>query len=115
MIARSNNHLGVITPSSTSPGAFVQAAADNIDINEETCYGKHTTHSTKVVLYQTGQFGTKQKRILCGDHSKKQRALETPVSCQTMLNGHIYGKKTFCYTIPHTDKTVLVSCQHLSR
>ena len=27
-----------------------------------------------------------QKRILCGDHSKKQRTLETPVSCQTMLN-----------------------------
>ena len=54
-----------------SPGAFVQAAVDNNDIDEETLDGKHTTHSTTVVLYQKGQFGPKQKRILCGDHSKK--------------------------------------------
>ena len=54
-----------------SPGAFVQAAVDNNDINEETLDDKHTTHSTTVVLYQKGQFGPKQKRILCGDHSKK--------------------------------------------
>ena len=46
-----------------------------------------------MVLYQKGQFGPKQKRILCGDHSKQQRTLETPVSCQTMFNCHIYGKK----------------------
>ena len=52
MIAQSNNHLVVITPSNISPGAFVQAAADNNDINEETLDGKHTTHSTSVVLYQ---------------------------------------------------------------
>ena len=68
MIAQSNNHLGVITPSNISPGAFVQAAADNNDINEETLDGKHTTHLTIVVLYQKSQFGPKQKQILCGDH-----------------------------------------------
>ena len=47
MIAQSNNHLGVITPSNISPGAFVQTAADNNDINEVTLYSKHTTHSTR--------------------------------------------------------------------
>ena len=59
MIARSSNHLGDFTPLNISPGAFVQAAADNNDINEETLDGKHTTHSTTVVLYQKGQFGRK--------------------------------------------------------
>ena len=54
MVAQSNNHIGVITPSNIFPGAFVQAAADNNDINEETLDGKHTTHSTTVVLYQIG-------------------------------------------------------------
>ena len=42
------NILGVITPSTISPGAFVQAAADNNDINEETLDGKHITHSRTV-------------------------------------------------------------------
>ena len=46
VIAQSNNHLGVITPSYIFPGVFVQAAADNNDINEVTLDGKHTTHST---------------------------------------------------------------------
>ena len=71
MIVQSNNHLGVITPSNISPGAFVQSAADNNDTTEEALDGKHTTHLTTVVLYQKWQFGPKQKRILCGDHSKK--------------------------------------------
>ena len=71
MIAQSNNHLGVIPPLNIFPGVFVQAAADNNNINEETLDGKHTIHSTTVVLYQKRQFGLKHKRIVCGDHSKK--------------------------------------------
>ena len=46
MIAQCNNHIGVITPSNISPGAFVQAAVDNNGINEVALDGKHTTHST---------------------------------------------------------------------
>ena len=36
MIAQSNNHLDVIKQSIISPGACVQAAADNNDINANT-------------------------------------------------------------------------------
>ena len=65
---------------------FVQAAADNNDINEETLDGKHTTHSTTVVLYQKGQFGPKQKR-------QRRAYIRNTCVRLTMLNCQTYGKK----------------------
>ena len=47
------NRMGVITPSNIYPGAFVQAAADNNDINEVTLDGKHTAHSVVLASNRT--------------------------------------------------------------
>ena len=55
MIARSEETGGVI-PSNIYPGALVQMAADNNDVNEETTDGKNTTHTTTLVVYQRKQF-----------------------------------------------------------
>ena len=51
-VAAKSSLFGVVTPSNILPGVFIQAAADNNDINEETLDGKHTTHATAVALYQ---------------------------------------------------------------
>ena len=55
-----NKDADVTIPSNISKGKFVQAAADNLDFNEETLDGKQTTHATTLVLYQragNGRFG----------------------------------------------------------
>ena len=59
----SSSHDQIIT------GAFIEAAGDNNDLNEETLDGKKTTHATTVVLYQQGQFGPLPERLPCADHS----------------------------------------------
>ena len=46
------DEVGVIIPSNISRGVFVQFAADNNDLNEETPDGKQTTHATTIVAYQ---------------------------------------------------------------
>ena len=61
---------GVAIPSNIAPGSFIQFAADNNDINEETLDGKQTTHVTTLVVYQKGQFGTEPLRHIYADHSQ---------------------------------------------
>ena len=68
ILARSDLE-GVVVPSNIVPGAFIEAAGDNNDLNEETLDGKKTTHATTVVLYQQGQFGPLPERLPCADHS----------------------------------------------
>ena len=48
---------GIVIPTNISPCVFIQMAADNIDINEETLDGKNTTHATTLALYQRKQYG----------------------------------------------------------
>ena len=60
-VIEDNEGNDMILPTNISPGKFVQAAADNLDFNEETLDGKNTTHVTTLVLYQrtqNGSFGT---------------------------------------------------------
>ena len=54
--ARSEPH-GLIVPSNLFPGVFVQFAAGNNDLNEDTLDGKHTTHATTMIAYQRKAFG----------------------------------------------------------
>ena len=56
VIAKANQH-GTVIPSNIAPGPFVQIAADNNDLNEETIDGKNTTHATTMVIYQKKPFG----------------------------------------------------------
>ena len=51
------NEFGTVIPSNISPGPFIQIAADNNDLNEETLDGKNTTHATTMVVYQRKAFG----------------------------------------------------------
>ena len=51
-----------LIPSNIVAGKFIQAAADNLDFNEQTLDGKNTTHATTLVLYQRAEnrnFGAK--------------------------------------------------------
>ena len=88
-----SNLFGVITPSNILPGVFIQAAADNNDINEETLDGKHTTHATTLVLYQKGQFGPQPQKKALVEHTRKRRTLTASDGCQAMLEYNTYGKK----------------------
>ena len=49
--------FGTVIPTNIKPGTFVQIAADNNDLNEETLDGKNTTHATTMVIYQKKTFG----------------------------------------------------------
>jgi len=53
ILAKSQD-CGTVIPCNISPGAFIQFAADNNDLNEEILDGKSksTTHATTLVVYQ---------------------------------------------------------------
>ena len=53
IVAKSQD-CGTVIPSNISPGAFIQFAADNNYLNEETLDGKikSTTHATTLAVYQ---------------------------------------------------------------
>ena len=76
IIAKSDE-TGVIIPSNIHPGVFVQTAADNNDINEETIDGKNTTHATTLVVYQRKQYGPIPPRQIHADHSQRRRSLDS--------------------------------------
>jgi hypothetical protein len=66
----------VVIPSNIYPERFVHAAADNIDINEETLDGLHTTHATSTVLYQQkGHFGKVQQLTKKASAKTRNRSL----------------------------------------
>ena len=49
--------FSTVIPTVIKAGSFVQIAADNNDLNEETLYGKNTMHATTMVIYQKRTFG----------------------------------------------------------
>ena len=63
---------GTVIPSNFSSGSFVQLAADNNDLNEETIDGKNTTHATTMVVYQRNvlvqNYHLSQQEIIHRDH-----------------------------------------------
>jgi len=67
---------GTVIPSNISPGSFVQLAADNNDLNEETIDGKNTTHATTMVVYQRKVFGPELPPTAAGDHSQRRCSLK---------------------------------------
>ena len=90
--ARSEEH-GVVVPSNISPGVFIQCAADNNDLNEETLDGKQTTHATTIVVYQREPFGPKLPRKPLADHSTKRRSLGSSVPTQTIHDFGVHGRR----------------------
>ena len=49
--------FGTVIATNIKPGAFVQIAANNNDLNEEAMDGKNTTHATTMVIYHNKTFG----------------------------------------------------------
>ena len=73
----------VAIPSDIAPGSFIQFAADNNDINEETLDGKQTTQATTLVVYKKGKCCTAPLRRVHADHSQRRSRYETFVACKT--------------------------------
>ena len=75
VLAKVETH-GTVIPSNISSGSFVQFAADNNDLNEETIDGKNTTHdATTMVVYQKKVFGSELPPTTARDHSHRRRSL----------------------------------------
>jgi len=70
--------MGTIIPSNISAGPFIQIAADNNDINEETMDGKNPAHATMIVVYQRKQHGTQPPSTSHADQTKCRRSLHSP-------------------------------------
>ena len=67
--------FGTVIPTNIKPGAFVQIAADNNDLNEETLDGKNTMHATTMVIYQNKMFGPDPPPTTV-EQRAKQRSLQ---------------------------------------
>ena len=92
-ILATKESCGVVIPSNISPSAFVQAACDNNDVNEESLDGKNTTCATTLVLYQAGHFGPRPPTIVHGDYSTKRRSLGILSPVQDILDCSAQGKR----------------------
>ena len=64
--------FGTVIPTNIKPGTFVQIAADNNDLNEETLHGKNTTHATTMVIYQKKTFGPDPPPNLVEQRAKRR-------------------------------------------
>ena len=84
---------GVVVPSNIVPGVFVQVAADNNDITEETLDGKNTTHATTMILFQRGQYGPAPTRTLYANHANRDRSIRSNQRCQALREFSAQGKR----------------------
>ena len=92
IIAKSSQR-GVVIPSNITPGPFIQIAADNNDLNEETLDGKGTTHATIMALFQRKQYGPKPKQEVYGDHPHKKRSLSGNLLIESVLEFSAHGRR----------------------
>ena len=67
---------GTVVLTNIVPGLFLQLAADNTDINEETLYGKNTTHATCIVVFHRRPFGPEPPPIQLATHSDRRQSLQ---------------------------------------
>ena len=102
LLAKAELYGGVVMPTNITSGSFVQAAADNNDINEETIDGKATTHSTTLVLYQKGQFGPLPQTRLLADYSCRIKSLQAKDVSQKIQDFSAYSKKPPVTSFLHT-------------
>ena len=91
-LARSD-YSGVLIPTNINPGAFIQMAADNNDINEETIDGKNTTHATTLAIYQRQQYGPMPARVVRANHSKRRRSLDSTRELVVIEDVNVGGRR----------------------
>lgn len=87
------NEFGTVIPSNISPCPFIQIAADNNDLNEETLDGKNTTHATTMVVYQRKAFGPDLSPAPLVDHTTKRRSLQPTSSIYDIQECYAHGRR----------------------
>ena len=92
VLAKSETY-GTVIPSNISSGSFVQLAADNNDLNEETIDGKNTTHATTMVVYQRKVFGPELPPTTAGDHSQRRRSLKRSGNVYELQECSAHGRR----------------------
>ena len=93
VLAKMEAH-GTVIPSNISLGPFVQLAANNNDLNEETIDGKNTTHATTMVIYQRKVFGPELPPTTpVGNHSKRRRTFKKGGCVYELQECSAYGRR----------------------
>lgn len=85
--------MGTIIPSNIIPGSFIQIAADNNDINEETLDGENTTHATTIVVYQREQYGPEPPSTSHADQTRRRRSLHSPGPLYEVQDCSMHGRR----------------------
>ena len=85
--------FGTAVPSNISTGPFIQFAADNNDLKEETLDGKNTTHATTMVVYQRKQFGPELPPTARADHTMRRRSLEAANTLYEIRECSMHGRR----------------------
>lgn len=85
--------FGTVIPSNISPSIFLQLAADNNDINEETLDGKNTTHATTMVVYQRKPLGPDPPPVPLADHRVKRRSLQSTSKVYEIQECSAHGRR----------------------
>lgn len=106
----------VIILTNINPGAFIQMAADNKDINEEIINGKNMTRATTFAIYQRKQYGPMPECLVHSDHSKKKRSLDSTRQLVVLEDANMGGRRP---GLPDFAREVISSwftcdCQFLS-
>ncbi|KAK3746851.1 hypothetical protein QZH41_000040 [Actinostola sp. cb2023] len=92
MLAKAEE-LGTVIPSNIVPGPFVQLAADNNDLNEETLDGKNTTHATTMVVFQRKSFGPFQPQSPIADQRDRRRSLQSSSTIYEIQECSAHGRR----------------------
>ena len=91
ILAKSQD-CGTVIQFNISPGAFIQFAADNNYLNEETLDGKSTTHAKTLVVYQKKPFRPMPPPKVHADHVGKERSLSRINAFDEILECSAHGK-----------------------
>ncbi|KAK3719580.1 hypothetical protein QZH41_006794 [Actinostola sp. cb2023] len=92
MLAKAEE-LGTVIPSNIVPGPFVQLAADNNDLNEETLDGKNTTHATTMVVFQRKSFGPFLPQSPIADQRDRRSSLQSSSTIYEIQECSAHGRR----------------------
>lgn len=85
--------MGMIIPPNISPGPFIQIAADNNDINEDTFDDKNMTHATTIVVYQRKQYGPQPPSTLHANQTRRRRSQHSPGPLYEVQDCSMHGRQ----------------------
>ena len=83
--------FGTVTLTVIKAGSFVQIAADNNDLNEDTIDGKNTTHATTMVIYQNRTFSPDPPPSPVEQRPKRRSLQATGTVYNTLIESGVYA------------------------